>query len=141
MPQSFVSNSRESVRMFKNGFIESLSKVHYSVPMIVWIPVVLYCCYHALWIVQATGFEFAVSVGGGLLFWTLAEYILHRFIFHYQPSSAWGQKLHFIFHGVHHDYPNDSMRLVMPSFLMAFALWASTVFTLRSSWVPISLLL
>jgi sterol desaturase/sphingolipid hydroxylase (fatty acid hydroxylase superfamily) len=51
---------------------------------------------------------------GGIFFWTLTEYILHRFVFHFHPSSAWGQRLHFLAHGVHHDYPNDSTRLVMP---------------------------
>jgi sterol desaturase/sphingolipid hydroxylase (fatty acid hydroxylase superfamily) len=51
---------------------------------------------------------------GGVLFWTFTEYVLHRFVFHYEPSSAWGQNIHFLAHGVHHDYPNDSGRLVMP---------------------------
>jgi sterol desaturase/sphingolipid hydroxylase (fatty acid hydroxylase superfamily) len=35
-------------------------------------------------------------------------------VFHYEPSSDWGKKIHFLVHGVHHDYPNDSKRLVMP---------------------------
>jgi sterol desaturase/sphingolipid hydroxylase (fatty acid hydroxylase superfamily) len=49
-----------------------------------------------------------------VVFWSLSEYLLHRFVFHYEPSSGWGQRLHFLIHGVHHDYPNDSKRLVMP---------------------------
>jgi sterol desaturase/sphingolipid hydroxylase (fatty acid hydroxylase superfamily) len=50
----------------------------------------------------------------GLFVWTLTEYTLHRFVFHFQPKSQFGQRLHFIFHGVHHDYPSDTKRLVMP---------------------------
>jgi sterol desaturase/sphingolipid hydroxylase (fatty acid hydroxylase superfamily) len=50
----------------------------------------------------------------GLLVWTLTEYLLHRFAFHYEPRSDWGKRIHFLTHGVHHDYPNDSKRLVMP---------------------------
>jgi sterol desaturase/sphingolipid hydroxylase (fatty acid hydroxylase superfamily) len=50
----------------------------------------------------------------GLLAWTLTEYIMHRFVFHFEPKSAVGKRLHFLFHGVHHDYPNDAMRLVLP---------------------------
>ena len=46
--------------------------------------------------------------------WTITEYLLHRFIFHYQPTSKLGLRIHFIFHGVHHDYPKDAKRLVMP---------------------------
>jgi sterol desaturase/sphingolipid hydroxylase (fatty acid hydroxylase superfamily) len=50
----------------------------------------------------------------GLLVWTLTEYCLHRFAFHYEASSKFGKRLHFIVHGVHHDDPNDPSRLVMP---------------------------
>jgi 4-hydroxysphinganine ceramide fatty acyl 2-hydroxylase len=50
----------------------------------------------------------------GILVWSFTEYTLHRFIFHFVPKSGWGKQIHFLFHGVHHDYPNDSTRLVMP---------------------------
>ena len=53
-------------------------------------------------------------IGGGYLFWTLTEYWLHRVIFHFEPEDGPGARLHWIMHGVHHDHPNDPMRLVMP---------------------------
>ena len=53
-------------------------------------------------------------IGGGYLFWTLTEYWLHRVIFHFEPEEGAGARLHWIMHGVHHDHPNDPMRLVMP---------------------------
>ena len=40
--------------------------------------------------------------------------MMHRFVFHFVPKQAWALRLHFIFHGVHHDYPNDLKRLVLP---------------------------
>ena len=43
-----------------------------------------------------------------------AEYWLHRTVFHFEPDHPLGRRLHFIIHGVHHDHPNDRMRLVMP---------------------------
>jgi sterol desaturase/sphingolipid hydroxylase (fatty acid hydroxylase superfamily) len=49
-----------------------------------------------------------------MLSWTLAEYILHRFVFHWSNETAWGKRIHFLLHGVHHEYPNDKDRLVMP---------------------------
>ena len=51
---------------------------------------------------------------GGILVWTLAEYALHRYVFHWYKDTPWGRRVHFLLHGVHHDYPNDSDRLVMP---------------------------
>jgi sterol desaturase/sphingolipid hydroxylase (fatty acid hydroxylase superfamily) len=50
----------------------------------------------------------------GYLFWTLTEYWLHRIVFHFEPDQGLGRDLHWIIHGVHHDHPNDPMRLVMP---------------------------
>jgi sterol desaturase/sphingolipid hydroxylase (fatty acid hydroxylase superfamily) len=50
----------------------------------------------------------------GIATWSAVEYFLHRFIFHFVPKSKWGLRMHFVFHGVHHDYPNDTKRLVMP---------------------------
>lgn len=46
----------------------------------------------------------------GFLFWTLLEYLLHRFVFHsesYLPNSKIVRYLHFNLHGVHHMLPND----------------------------------
>lgn len=110
----YVSNSTESVRMFKNDFLESLTKIHYTVPMIFWIPVMLYFVYKAYAIGGLSAGDTALYFVAGLIFWTLAEYALHRWVFHYHPTSKFGQRVHFIFHGIHHDYPKDRLRLVMP---------------------------
>lgn len=112
--KNYISNSTESVRMFKNDFLESLTKVHYSVPLIFWIPVITYFIWKAYSVGElGLGPTIAYFVFG-LAFWTLAEYILHRWVFHFEPKGKFGQRLHFIFHGVHHDYPKDRLRLVMP---------------------------
>jgi sterol desaturase/sphingolipid hydroxylase (fatty acid hydroxylase superfamily) len=124
MKKNFVSNSPNSVRMFKSSLLEALSKVPYYVPLVIYIPIILYFCYQSIRINNV--FEFLGYILIGLLVWTLTEYILHRFIFHFYPSSELGKRIHFIFHGVHHDYPNDAKRLVMPpsaSIPLAFAFY------------------
>ncbi len=114
MSKKFVSNKDETVRMFENDFLESLTKIHFSVPLILYVPIIGYFIF-----LSATTYEKSVLIITGLFlagffFWSVFEYILHRYIFHYEPKSKFGKRVHFIFHGVHHDYPNDSMRLVMP---------------------------
>lgn len=113
MKKNYVSNSEESIKLFKNGLLNTLSKVHFSVPLYIYIPAILIFSYEA--------FDYGINAGsfvlyflGGLLIWSITEYVLHRFIFHYHPTSEFGKKMHFIFHGVHHDYPRDKKRLVMP---------------------------
>lgn len=114
MTKKFVSNKDETVRMFENNFLEALSRVHPSVPLIVYMPVILYMFYLSVWEYQLSFINILALVLFGIFVWTITEYTLHRFIFHYQPKSKFGDKVHFIFHGVHHDYPSDSKRLVMP---------------------------
>lgn len=112
MKKNFISNSSESIRMFKNPILEGLSKVPYFIPLIVFIPVIGYFCWKSV-IMNGPGL-FIGYLLLGLFIWTLTEYIMHRFVFHFYPKSEWGKRIHFIFHGVHHDYPNDAKRLVMP---------------------------
>jgi sterol desaturase/sphingolipid hydroxylase (fatty acid hydroxylase superfamily) len=114
MKRNFVSNEKTSTRMFRNNLLERFSKVHFSVPIFIYVPVIAYFIFNALAIQHNSMKIFVASLSSGILFWTLTEYILHRFVFHFEPKSKWGQRLHFIFHGIHHDYPNDAMRLVMP---------------------------
>jgi len=99
--------------MFKPNWMEALSKVHFSVPLFIYIPVIFFFGYKAFSSGIVIG-TFIFYFGIGLLVWTATEYLLHRFIFHFYPTSEWGKRIHFIFHGVHHDYPRDKKRLVMP---------------------------
>ncbi len=114
MKKQYVSNSQESVRMFQYNWLEALSKVHFTVPLYIYVPIILFLSRQALWVEQLPLPAFLGYAALGVAFWTLSEYVLHRFVFHYEPQAPWAWRLHFIFHGVHHDYPNDAKRLVMP---------------------------
>lgn len=114
MNKLFVSNKNESARIFQSDFLEMFTKVHWSVPLWVFIPVIAYFLYRS-WFVLGLGWPLILGMALlGVFIWTLTEYLLHRFVFHFHPKSRLGRRLLFLFHGVHHDYPNDSMRLVMP---------------------------
>ena len=114
MAKKFVSNKDETIRMFKSDFMEALSRVHPAVPLIIFVPVILYMFYLSYWYFQLPLTNIFGLVMFGVFVWTITEYLLHRFIFHLELKSEFGKKIHFIFHGVHHDYPSDSRRLVMP---------------------------
>lgn len=112
--KNFVSLKDETIQMFENPFLDWCSRIHWTYPLIIWLPIMFFSLYHAI-----VGFDVKLSSVClfffiGILIWTLTEYLMHRFVFHYHPTSEFGQKLHFLMHGVHHDYPNDSKRLVMP---------------------------
>ena len=103
-----------SVRLFKNPILEALTHVHPSIPFIIWIPIVLFFLFHTL---SATDLGVAMAAAYfafGTLFWTLTEYGMHRYAFHYDASTRFGKYLVYLFHGIHHDDPQDPTRLVMP---------------------------
>ncbi|MBA4405782.1 fatty acid hydroxylase [bacterium] len=114
MPKNYISNKDETIRLFENDFLEALSRVHWTVPLILFIPMILLLLYRGLFIVSLPVSEILLLIIYGLMVWTFTEYILHRFVFHYKPTSNWGERIHFLLHGVHHAYPKDSKRLVMP---------------------------
>jgi sterol desaturase/sphingolipid hydroxylase (fatty acid hydroxylase superfamily) len=98
--------------MFKSPWLDRLTRVHPAVPVLLYLPVIV-----VLFVTGAgrLGFGYAVALAlGGYAAWTLTEYWLHRVVFHFEPDHGIGAKLHWMIHGVHHDHPNDPLRLVMP---------------------------
>ena len=125
---------KASPRMFESDWLDRLSRVHPVVPLVIFIP--------AIAVVFALGqegvppLEVGAWVLGGYLFWTLTEYWMHRVVFHFEPEEGIGARLHWIIHGVHHDHPNDPLRLVMPpsvSVPLATLFCAAFVLVLGSS--------
>lgn len=113
MAKHFVSNKDESVPMFNIAWMDFFSRVDYKVPLVIYVPIVLYFLYKSLFVMQLNLLYVLPLIVLGLAVWTFTEYNLHRFVFHWMPPGELGRKIHFMFHGVHHDYPNDSKRLVM----------------------------
>jgi dihydroceramide fatty acyl 2-hydroxylase len=99
--------------LFKSRFLDFFSRIHPAVPALIYVPVIVALVW--LGVDRGAGaVESVLLVLAGLFLWTLTEYWLHRKLFHWEPDHPIGSRMHFIIHGVHHDHPNDKMRLVMP---------------------------
>src|SRR3954470_18045282 len=103
---------RASPPMFKSRWLDALSRVHPAVPVVIFAPVIVLPLVLAVPRIGLAGTLGAVLAGS--VVWTLTEYWLHRLVFHFEPQDGIGARLHWIIHGVHHDHPNDPLRLVMP---------------------------
>jgi dihydroceramide fatty acyl 2-hydroxylase len=113
-PQARVRTDvlRASPPMFDSKLLDALSRVHPAIPVVIFGPAIVVL---ALWSLSKIGVLLVLAlVLGGYALWTLFEYWLHRLVFHFEPEDGLGARLHWIIHGVHHDHPNDPMRLVMP---------------------------
>lgn len=100
-------------QMFETPLIERFSRIHPATPFIFWLPVLAYAGYHSLHLGVGVGL-FVGLVLAGILMWTFTEYTLHRWLFHYTGPRPWQRRMYFVLHGVHHDFPQDTDRLVMP---------------------------
>ncbi|MCC6806823.1 MAG: sterol desaturase family protein [Deltaproteobacteria bacterium] len=105
---------RGSPRMFKADWIEKyFSRVKPAHVLAIWAPIIgvqLWRSYQA----GGAALPYVISVLAGVIFWTFLEYLLHRFVFHFEPRGKMQEDMSFLIHGIHHDYPWDADRLVMP---------------------------
>jgi len=120
-------HNKGQAQLFKNQYLEMLTKTH---PLVIWgmyLPVIGYFLYHS---VADLGFSVGMAILiflGGMLFWTFFEYLMHRFAFHWAAESERAKKFTYIMHGNHHHFPRDRERLFMPpipSIIIASAIFS-----------------
>src|SRR4051794_19149518 len=103
---------KASPPMFQSRLLDRFTRVHPAVPVVIYAPAIVYL---AVLAIRRDGWwDMAALVLVGYGVWTLFEYWLHRVVFHFEPEKGIGARLHWMIHGVHHDHPNDPLRLVMP---------------------------
>ncbi len=115
-----INHSDEPIRLFKSDALEFFTHIH---------PGCRARSSTSRWSSFAFGAE---SRGGsparrgrrcgaaswpGSFVWTLSEYLLHRFLFHFEPTSPRLKWVWYLIHGVHHEQPQCKTRLVMPPVL------------------------
>ena len=110
-PTSRTDVLRASPPMFESRVLDALSRVHPAVPVIIFLPAIVAL---SAWGLPTSACLCSPCSRRGYALWTLFEYWLHRIVFHFEPEDGLGARMHWIIHGVHHDHPNDPLRLVMP---------------------------
>lgn len=106
--------NKGQARLFESQYLEVLTKTH---PLIIWgmyLPVIGYMLYYSYTSLAYGMGQVAAVFIGGLFFWTLFEYIMHRFIFHMVTEDPKMRRFVYVLHGNHHEYPRDKQRLFMP---------------------------
>jgi len=107
-------HNKGQAQIFKNRYLEYLTKTH---PLLIWgmyMPVIVLLPYYAYNTLHFPGWKIAALFVGGVFFWTFFEYIMHRFVFHYVSENPRLQRITYVMHGNHHEYPRDKQRLFMP---------------------------
>lgn len=109
-----MTQHENSVRIFQNDFLDSLTKTHIAVPVSLFI---LYAIGLIIYTKRATDLGNLAIVGlffGGWLLFTFVEYWVHRKVYHIPVTTAWRKRFQFVMHGAHHNEPKNKQRLAMP---------------------------
>src|SRR2546423_8206943 len=105
MAQERSTELSASPPLFDNRFLDFFSRIHPSVPAIIFIPAVG----AGIWLGADGGYAALTLIGLvalGLLIWTLTEYWLHRLVFPWEPDHPIGSRLHLRLPRLHPGHPN-----------------------------------
>ena len=97
--------------------LEAFTKTSLAESMISSLAISAGCIWIGYWMgAQETPIQAALWVLGGMASWSFFEYLIHRFLFHLSETAFKGSKrIQYVLHGVHHEYPNDIERILMPT--------------------------
>jgi len=113
-----LNDPPRDLRIFESNFLEFFSMTPWYVIPLFWFPLTSYFTYIGYSLLEQKSLLFtAFLFFCGMMSWTIGEYILHRFVFHYDerlPRSNFCYCVHFLIHGIHHGFPQDRYRLVFP---------------------------
>lgn len=117
-------------QLFNNPILERLTKGHAYVPITMHFTISAGLLIYSFIVYGINPLMLVMYFFGGLLFWTLFEYLAHRYIFHMDTTTRVREKIQYTFHGVHHEYPRDRDRVVMPPF-PSFLIGAAIIIVIR----------
>jgi dihydroceramide fatty acyl 2-hydroxylase len=125
----------DPTRLYRSDLLERITRAHPVEPFLLYVPLVLFTLGYALWRGPLAWWQVAALFATGFLVWTFAEYLLHRYLFHYEATSAWGKRQMKLIHGIHHQFPNDTDRLVIPTTIgLLVAIGFTSLYCLLFGW-------
>lgn len=120
--QNIRPKNKGTKALFSNPILERLSRTHTAVPVSLFSLLAIALLYYALAEQNMAILTTTVLFIAGFLFFTLLEYLAHRYFFHMLPTNKVKEKLQYAVHGIHHEFPKDKDRLAMPPFVaLAYA--------------------
>ena len=107
-------HNKGQAQIFRNQYLEYLTKTH---PLVIWglyLPIIILFLFYSAYKFEFSFLQIMLLFLGGIFFWTFFEYIMHRFVFHWTSDNSRIQRISYVMHGNHHEFPRDKQRLFMP---------------------------
>ena len=110
----FKVDNKGTGQLFHNKFLERLTRTPFLVPVLFYYLVSLLCIWHAYTSPNVGLLDNIWMIPAGMVAFSFVEYLIHRFLFHFNASTEKQEKIQYSIHGIHHEFPRDKDRLVMP---------------------------
>ncbi len=114
MPNHLKPRKERSGRLYENPILERMTRTPIWVPQVMWVVISSVLFWYSFTKVGIQSEVIIILGFGGFLTWTLAEYVVHRFLYHTETNSDLLYDIQYKGHGFHHLYPKDPERLAMP---------------------------
>ncbi len=114
MPEHLAIKKEITAPLFKNKFLESLTRTGIFTPIILHLSISSFLFWYGVTQLKIPLTHAMITLACGFVFWTFAEYFVHRFLYHTESNSRLLTRIQHNAHGIHHQYPIDPTRLAMP---------------------------
>lgn len=112
--ETTIYPNKKAPNLFKSNF---LNKLTWSNPVLIFTMYSILstgAIYYAVSTYNYSTLALVKWFAIGLFSWTFAEYILHRFLYHKIKDASYNSGFQYMFHGIHHSYPNDKSKVILP---------------------------
>ena len=107
--------NKKSPKLFRNKLLELLTRTHPLIITGMYLFIGFFLIYVFLsWNPHISVWAITGVLALGVFSWTFAEYLMHRFLYHKLHDATFSSGFQYVLHGIHHEYPNDDERLVLP---------------------------
>jgi 4-hydroxysphinganine ceramide fatty acyl 2-hydroxylase len=112
--KDFKIDNKGTTQLFRNPVLEYLTRTYFLVPVILYYVVGGICLALAYGDSDVNFIHVIWMLPLGMIAFSFFEYFIHRFLFHFNATTDKQLELQYNIHGVHHEFPRDKDRLVMP---------------------------
>jgi len=112
--KGFVTEENVSVDLFKNKWLNKLSRTHIAIPVTMFFLYAIGLIWYAKVATDLTNLQIVALFFTGWFIFSFVEYHVHKGVYHMPATTKSREKMQYMFHGVHHDYPKDKQRLALP---------------------------
>ena len=112
----FIANSNmpdeiKRTRIFRGFYVTNPHLVFF-----IFTPLAVVMALFSVFYFKIPLIEILIAAALSVPVWTIFEYCMHRFLFHFESENSFMKKFLYTVHHGHHDYPNDNrLMLVSPA--------------------------